>query len=248
MGGGGGCCIGNCCVANCGLIQRIKDFFCSNSCCVGNSVSKEERYDSEKADLQATVRIQNALNEFKNDSQTKSDRLENDIIKESRVYLDEFIEDMKKYNDIKYGNRTLNINISSIERDNRKTENQIHGYITKRVIKRISLDDTECCEILKMDAGSAKTQKLNDFYKKVLKDAVKELSNLIRDAMEKQTDSVEDKIQQRIDSIVDVCETKTVEFEKIQNLKNKDEEKVEQEQIRLSHYISLCDCGLSILE
>lgn len=81
MGGGGGCCIGNCCVANCGLIQRIKDFFCSNSCCVGNSVSKEERYDSEKADLQATVRIQNALNEFKNDSQTKSDRLENDIIK-----------------------------------------------------------------------------------------------------------------------------------------------------------------------
>ena len=230
-------------------------FFCNNksssscsNCCVGNSVSRESSYDSEKADLQATVRIQNALNEFKNDSQSRSEILENEVIKESRVCLDEFIEDLKKYNKIKYGKRSLNINISSIEHENRQTEDQIHGFITKRVIKRISLDDSECCNILKMEAGEEKTQKLNDFYMTVLKEAVSELSGLLRDTMEKQTNIVEDKIQQRIDSVVDMCESKTEEFKKIQKMKDVDESKIENEQIKLSHKVALCMYGISILD
>lgn len=248
MGGGGGCCVGKCCVINCCIGKAIKDFFCSDSCCVGNSTKREESYDVNTADLQATVKIQKALTEFRSDTQSRSAKLENEIIKESRESLDNFIDELRTYNNIRYGNRRLNINISSIEREQRNTEDQIHGFIVKRVIKRISLDDNECCEILKLNPGSEKSNKLDAFYKKVLQEAVNELSHILRNTMENQTDSVEKRIQQRIDGIVDVCETKTVNFEKIQKMKMNDEDKIEQEQMRLSHYIALCDYGLSILD
>lgn len=249
MGGGGGCYIGNLPCVNCCIGKILKDIFCNDSCCVGNSSGgSTESYDSKSADLEATLKVQKALDEFRSDTQSRSAKLENEIIKDSRESLDNFIDELRTYNKIRYGNKRLNINLSNIEREHRKTEDKIHGFIIKRVSKRISLDDSECLEILKLEPGAEKTKKLDEFYKKVLKEAVKELMDVLRDTMEKQTDIVEDKIQQRIDSIVDVCETKTADFEKIQKLKEKDESKIEQEQIRLSHYVALCEYGMSILD
>lgn len=242
MGGGGGCCIGDCCLMNC----CIGDFFGSKSK-GSSSGGKTESYQADTADLQATIRVQSALTEFRTDTQSRSTKLENEIVKESREYLDSFLEDMRRYNKIRYGNKRLNINLSKIERDNRKTEDEIHGFIVKRIIKRISLDDTECQKILEMEPGKEKEKSLDQFYKKVLKEAVLELSDKLRANMEKQTDTICDRIQQRIDNIIDVCETKTEDFERIRLVKEAGESEVEAEQFRLSHTVSLCELGLSYL-
>ncbi|MBQ7433517.1 MAG: hypothetical protein IJV50_08710 [Lachnospiraceae bacterium] len=240
MGSGGGCCIKNCCVFDIGgAIKRI--FGGSKG---SSSGGRTESYDSNVAELEATIKVQKALTEFKTDTQNRSTKFEEDIIKESREYLDEFINDMRKYNKIRYGGRSLNINISSIERENRKTEDKIHGFIVKKVATRISLDDSECLGILKMDAGAAKTNKLDEFYQKVLKEAVLELSDILRNSMEKQSDNIEERIQQRIDGIMDICETKTSEFERIQDVKESGEDEMEREQLRLSHIIAMCDYGI----
>lgn len=277
MGGGGGCCVGNCCIGNCCIGNccvgnAIKTFFndlfgsgsSSGSSSSGSSgggsssgessshgswsAGRTESYDSSRADLEATVRVQKALTAFRTDTQSRSTKLENEIIKESREALDNFIDELKIYNKIRYGNKKLNINLNNIEREQRKTEDKIHGFIVNRIAKRISLDDEECYEILKLEPGKEKTKRLDEFYRKVLKEAVLELTDILRDTMEKQTDIVEERIQQRIDSIVDICETKATDFEKIQKLKEKDESKIEQEQIRLSHYVALCEYGMSILD
>ena len=71
-------------------------------------------YDSNTADLELTIKVQNALNDFKTD-----------IVSENREYLDEFIEDLHKYNKMKRGKYKLNLNIRSIECENRKTEDKI---------------------------------------------------------------------------------------------------------------------------
>ena len=250
MGGGGGCCICNCCIGNCCVGNAIKEFF-SNLFGGGSSGSssggRTESYDDKSAELEATIKVQNALTQFREDTRDRSERLENDIIKESRETLDEFLKDVKKYNNIKYGGSRLNVNIGQIERENRKTEDKIHGFIVKRVAKRISLDDNECLEILKLDAGKEKEKRLDEFYKKVLKEAIKDLEEILRDAMEKQTDIVEDHISSRIESIVNTVTNKTNDFNKIQQVKNSDESKMEQEQIKLSHFVTMCDVGLSIL-
>ena len=249
-GGGGRRCVANfCCVRNCGVFVKIIDglkkiFGKSRGSSSGGSTSS---YDQNVADLELTVKIQNALTEFREDTRAKSESFEDDIIRECREDLDEFIKELKKYNRIRYGSSMLNIDIGQLERENRKTEDKIHGFIVKRVSKRISLDDTECLEILKLNPGAEKTRRLDEFYQKVLKEAIRALKVIIRDAMEKQTDIVEDYIQRRIDSILYTYDSKTAEFEKIANVKKSGQAEMEEEQIRLAHMVSLCELGLGQL-
>ena len=249
MGSSGGCCVSNHPIRNIidGIKRGLKNIFGGGSRGSSNA-GRTESYDSTVADLEATVKVQNALTMFREDTRTRSEDFENDVIRESREALDEFICELKKYNKIRYGNNRLNLNIGSIERENRKTEDKIHGFIVKRVSKRISLDDTECLEILKLNAGADKEKKMDAFYQKVLKEAVGELTDILKEAMEKQTETVEDSIQTRIDSIVSTVEIKAIEFKEIQNAKDKDEAAMEKEQVRLSHLISLCDYGLSFID
>ena len=158
-GGGGRCCVANfCCVGNCCVFVKIKEkiFGKSRGSSSGGSTSS---YNQNVADLELTVKVQNALTEFREDTRAKSERFEDDIIRECREDLDEFIKELKKYNRIRYGSSMLNIDIGQLERENRKTEDKIHGFIVKRVSKRISLDDTECLEILKLDPGAEKTRR-----------------------------------------------------------------------------------------
>lgn len=110
------------------------------------------------------------------------------------------------------------------------------------------MDDDECKNILKMDAGTEKKKKLDQFYRKVLTEALSELTNILRKAMEQQTDIVEDRIQQRIDAVLETCEAKAADFKQIQKLKNKDENKIEQEQFRLSYMVAMCEYGLSFVK
>lgn len=244
---GGGCCVGNCCIGNCCIADRIRTFIKNifGKSSGSSSGGRTESYDSNNADLEMTVKVQHALTEFRTDTQSRSEKLENGVIQESREYLDEFLADLRRYNKIQYGRKRLNLNLNSIERENRKTEDMIHGFIVKRVGKRISLDDDECTGILKMDPGKKKEEALDTFYKKVLKEAISELSGELRNSMEKQTDNVGDKIQQRIDSIVELCETKSDEFERIRQVKESDEAKIECEQLRLSYFVALCDYGIN---
>ncbi len=253
MGGGGGCCVAACCIGQIlgccigdGIKTVVNKIFGSSS--GSSSGGKTESYHQDTATLEETIKVQEALSKFRSDTQSRSAKLENAIVKESRQNLDAFVDELRQCNKIKYGNRRLNINIRYIEQENRKTEDTIHGFIVKRVSKRISLDDEECKEILKLKPGKEKEKKLDQFYKKVLKEAIRELSDELRSVMETQTDNVCDRIQQRIDSILDVCEAKTVEFEHFEEVKKSDEGKLEQEQLRLSHFVSLCDYGLSQLD
>lgn len=202
MGGGGGCCICNCCIKDCcvvNLIGRIKDFFKSSG---SSSGGNEDNYDREKASMEQTIKVQDSLTKFRTDTQSRSEQLENDIVKESREYLDEFLADLRRYNKIQYGRKRLNLNLNSLERENRKTEDMIHGFIVKRVIKRISLDDAECTDILKMDRGKKKEEALDAFYKKVLKEAISDLSKELRNSMEKQTDNVEIKFSSELTALL----------------------------------------------
>ena len=123
--GGGGCCIGNCCVAN-----RVKEFFRKifGKSSGSSSGGDTDSYDRDKADIEMTLRVQQALTDFRTDTQSRSEQLENDIVKESREYLDEFLAELRRYNKIQYGRKRLNLNLNSLERENRKTEDMIHGF------------------------------------------------------------------------------------------------------------------------
>lgn len=232
MGGHSRCCRGNCCVGNCSD--------CSNSPSQVNIPKIDERAITQ-------YRRQAALQEFRDSARSKGDGIEKSILSESREYLDELIKDVKRYNKIIYGKKRLNINIERLLRENRETDDSIRGFIEKSVMRRISLDDKDFLQICDIDNEDEKQKKFKAFYKSVLDDAIKDLSNILRSSMENQSDKICDIIQSRIDSIYETCENKKSEFEKIQSVKESGEVCIENEQLRLSYMVALCDLGLNVL-
>ena len=232
MGGHSRCCRGNCCVGNCSD--------CSNSPSQVNIPKIDERAITQ-------YRRQAALQEFRDSARSKGDGIEKSILSESREYLDELIKDVKRYNKIIYGKKRLNINIERLLRENRETDDSIRGFIEKSVMRRISLDDKDFLQICDIDNEDEKQKKFKAFYKSVLDDAIKDLSNILRSSMENQSDKICDIIQSRIDSIYETCENKKSEFEKIQSVKESGEADIENEQLRLSYMVALCDLGLNVL-
>ena len=232
MGGHSRCCRGNCCVGNCSD--------CSNSPSQVNIPKIDERAITQ-------YRRQAALQEFRDSARSKGDGIEKSILSESREYLDELIKDVKRYNKIIYGKKRLNINIERLLRENRETDDSIRGFIEKSVMRRISLDDKDFLQICDIDNEEEKQKKFKAFYKSVLDDAIKDLSNILRSSMENQSDKICDIIQSRIDSIYETCENKKSEFERIQSVKESGEADIENEQLRLSHMVALCDLGLNVL-
>ena len=213
-----------------------------------DGVGSTTSYDEQTASVAETYKLQQELSKFREDTRVRSDRFENDVIRESRRYLDTLMTEVRKYNRIRYGNNMLNVNLSQMERENRNTEDRIHGFIASRVVKRISLDDEECKSILKLDPGRQKTKRLNEFYRKVLKEALTELKDLLRESMKNQVLIVEDHIVGRMDTITYTVTSKTNEFNKIQDIKDTDESKMEQEQIRMSYLIAMCDKSCAIMD
>ena len=204
----------------------------------------EESYDPTKAQLESTMRINNALTEFRLDVEMTSDDVERDVIRLSRESLDEFVEQLREYNKITYGERRLNINLNALERDNRRTEDEVHGYIKKRVLKRVSLDDSECLEILKMDKGEEKRRKMDAFFQKILRDAINELCDMLRKNMTTQSENVADRIQSRIDDIVRSVTEKSKKFKEVEKMKQSNEKGLEQQQAEFAYLVSVCEYGL----
>lgn len=249
MGGGGGCCIFNC--SKCDN-HPIRDFF-SNLFSKPRShasdrISEEDVRDVDNMTLQETIRINNALTDFRLQSETQSDNLENEIIKRARNGLDQFLDMIKKQNKKTFAGRKLNLNISAIERDNRETEDMIHGFIKKRVLKEVSLDNTKCREVLQMEKGDAKKKAMDDFLKDVTSTAITDLSKELKKVIYRQSENIEDKVQVRIDEIEVSLNENMKKFDKIKSLKETDSAALEAEKLELSSVSAVCSMGMALLK
>lgn len=230
------------------IVEKVKDFFGGTTSRRSSSYAREDSYDSQTASLQETMRINQSLTEFRLDIERESDQLERDVIKESRYTLDQFLKSIRAYNNKIYGGRKLNINIDAIERENRDTEDMIHGYIKKRVQKRVSLDDNECLEILKMQKGSQKSAAMKRFMDKVLRDALSDLSNELRKITYKQCDNVIDKIQSRLYDIEESSADAVTQFEAISLMRESDEVGLETKKAEYMCNISMCEYAIAVLK
>ncbi len=220
---------------------RFKNKFGESSRSTGREIGNTESYSSETAQIAETARIANTLTEFREKIEKKSDKIEQDVLLLSREYIDELIKELKKINNEKYAGQRLNLNIESIERQNRKTEDIIHGHIKKHIQKRISMDDEQCLEILKMETGSNKEKKMTDFINLVLKESMEELSKKIKKVLTEQADNITEKIEDRIVVYENSASEKISSCEEIINLKGKDEKALEKKVGKVAYKLSLCE-------
>lgn len=229
-------------------VEKVKSFFFGSSKKTSKSVSNEDRYDPEKAKMEETLRINKILTEFRTDVEKQSDKLEKDILKQSRESLDHFTEELKRINDKDFGGKKLNINLDRLMRENRKTEDEIYGFIKKHVQRKVSLDNYECQEILKMKSGATKEKAMEDFSNKILREALTKLSKKIENSIKEQGENLSIQIEERIDFVQKNMEETLNKFKEIENLKLQDEIGLEEEKSKTAYKLVLCDRILSEIE
>lgn len=112
-----------------GKIPGIGKAFRNDSGSTGRTISETDSYNANTAELRETVKIQQALTEFRVKSEKRCDSLEEAVLKESRSYVDDMVDFLKSINEKRYAGKKLRLNIERLERSNRETEDIIRGGI-----------------------------------------------------------------------------------------------------------------------
>jgi len=162
---------------------------------VSKYTGKTDRYDKERARLEETKRINMILTEFSLNLEKKADEIEREAINESKVYFKELL------NELKASKAETGVNISRIERTMSRIEREIKGNLKTYISKRISIDDIECLEILKLDAGYEKEKEMKKFSEKILQQGLNNLVKDIRKVIKEQNEIVTEVIEEKLEDI-----------------------------------------------
>lgn len=150
-------------------------------------VGQEKSYEKENANINSTERINEILVSFSEGYFKQATRIENNCIQIVEEFYDELLQLLQNSPDLS-GNRA---NMNILIRGKQKIRTTIEGGIKEPLAKRMSLDDSECLRILKMEQGIEKTQVMSDFSHKVIDEALGNLSKKVRVSINEQLEDVE---------------------------------------------------------
>ncbi|WP_302653121.1 hypothetical protein [uncultured Clostridium sp.] len=208
---------------------------------VSRDTGKTDRYDKEKARLEETKRINMILTEFSLNLENKADEIEKTAIEESKVYFEQLIKELNN------SKSDTGINVSRIERTMSRVEREIKGNLKTYISKRVSIDDSECLEILKLEAGYKKENEMKKFSEKILQQGLNNLVKDIKDVIKEQNDIVTEVIEERLEDINSNLDRKIKDFNLLESSKLKTEKEVEKVKKELNLKIKLSEACINSL-
>lgn len=208
---------------------------------VSRNTGRTSSYDKERARLEETKRINMILTEFSLKLEDKADNIEKIAIKESKVYFEQLIKELDN------SKSDIGINISRIERTMLRVEREIKGNLKIHISKRVSIDDSECLEILKLESGYKKEKKMKKFSEEILKQGLENLVKDIKEVIKEQNDIITEAIQDRLQDINSDLDRKIKDFALLENSKLKAEKEVEKVIEEVNLKISLSEACINSL-
>lgn len=208
---------------------------------VSKDAGETDRYDKERARLEETKRINMILTEFSLNLEKKADEIEREAINESKVYFKELL------NELKASKAETGVNISRIERTMSRIEREIKGNLKTYISKRVSIDDIECLEILKLDAGYEKEKEMKRFSEKILQQGLNNLVKDIRKVIKEQNEIVTEVIEEKLEDIKFNLDKQIEEFNMLEQSKTKTEEEVNKMKQELLDKIALSEACIDSL-
>lgn len=211
-------------------------------------MGREESYDPRIAKAEQTMRINRSLDDLRQKMKESSREVEDKALEAARETIDKLMDELQRINEISYAGRKMNLDIRSLKRENKKAEEVVRGCFMKHMGKRISLDDSECSEILEMEAGIDKERRMASFVKKIAKESLGEIQKQIKSSLMEQMDNVTDRVNGRLKEIESLAEKKVKEYEEISKNKVENESKLEENLLNAGQLASLCAMGMILSE
>lgn len=153
---------------------------------------------NDNSSLENIERIIQIFSAFKEQVHVRAVEVENAVMEEVDYYVDELRDLLNDNTDKvdKYG-----IRIKRIEKQIDKISRKVKGVIDSELSKKISLDNSECKEIVKMIPGAKKEAAMNDFLNSAVKDALDICCTEIHSSIDEIYDDVESEIIGAVDAI-----------------------------------------------
>lgn len=208
---------------------------------ISRNAGETDSYNKEQARLEETKKINMILTEFSLKLEKKADEIENIAIDQSNVYFKQLI---KELNSSKFD---TGINISRIKRTMARVDKKIKGNLKVYISKRVSIDDSECLEILKLQAGHKKEDEMKKFSEKILRQGLNNLVKDIKEVIKEQSDIVTEIIEERLDDIKFNLDKKIEDFNLLEVNKLKSEEELNKIKQELSLKIKLSEACINSL-
>ncbi len=226
-----GCCVGDCCVVDCGFCC-IMDF-CSDSGCSYHPV--------EKVTVDHSKKIADELAEMKERANEDGQRIGNEAFDNINIYMDQFIEHLKKINEGTYGGKQLNIKMDVIERELGKLRNEVTSFIGARMDERLVLSDSELSVILEERNDEKRTKNFDDFYRRIHKQAVLDLSKKIEEVIARQFVLVDTEIRIRLNEVDASMNQALASYMEIERMLEEKDEALANKQLESMYVMGLSD-------
>ena len=178
-------------------VEKVGDFIGSerisnagrsiqNAC--AEKVSYEKSYDKKEANIYTTDRLNEILVSFSEGYFQLATEKEKYCIKLVEDYYDKLIDIIENVPSSAHSAA----NLRALKTGKSRIGKTIEGGIKEPLAKRMSLDDSECLGILKMDPGVKKGQAMTNFTEKLMKEALNNLSKNVRTALTDQCEDIQD--------------------------------------------------------
>lgn len=230
MGGGIGGMIGK-------IIKIVKTLF---------GIFKKPSEEAGKIDsndsLENIERITQIFADFKEQVHSRAVEVEKAVEDEVNYYVEE-LHDILTENEekvVKYGIRT-----KRIERQIDRISSRVNGTIDNELSKKVSLDNLECKEIVKMIPGAKKESAMAEFLAKAVKGALDVCCSEIHSNLDEIYDDVETEIVGAVELIQKQAEQLQGSFESIDE--DNYEETAKNQMINAYYFIDTCDLVLELL-
>ena len=151
-------------------------------------IASEKSYDKNEANIYTTDRLNEILVSFSEGYFQQATSIENSCIRIVEDYYDKLIAIIENAPGVTYNKS----NLKALKNGKNRIAKSIVGGIKEPLAKRMSIDDSECLSILKMNSGIDKKHSMTRFTQKVLREALYNLSENVRETLNEQTDDIQD--------------------------------------------------------
>ncbi len=230
---------GFCCVMDNAVGDFIRDLFRDSGGCGYHPGPSETEAHAKK--------IADELAEMKEKIGKSSEAIEQKIIDDIGESINDLIKMLENVNKERFGNKSLNINISEIRTNNEKLKKEVVGYIGEIMNDRLVLTDKELSVILAERDDKKRGENFDAFCIRVKKQALDGLGKKIETTVREQEKMIRREIKARLNEVEQKMEAAMKAYTDIVKLKEKDESKIAAEQIKYMYRYELSEILLDQL-
>jgi len=159
--------------------RNIQDAF-------SEKISSESSYKKQSANIHSTERLSDILADYQEGYLQQANTVERACINEVDFYFSQLVELLEEMP----GAMERRASFRNMKSAGTRISRTLEGVVKNHMAKRMSIDDSECLAILKMDAGNRKRQAMSRFSDKIIQEALDNIVKKVKEAMIGQTDEI----------------------------------------------------------